>query len=82
MVEENKQKNQTEKIENTNLTYITSPSSKKYAFENENNILIEGKINSKTPDEIYINEYKLTAYKKGESVFYYRLRTDFNNLNA
>lgn len=82
MVEENKQKNQTEKIENTNLTYITAPAQKKYAFSNENNILIEGKINSKTPDEIYINEYKLTAYKKGESIFYYRLRTDFDNLSA
>lgn len=80
LVQERKQQQEAEKIFNDNLIYISTPSNKKYSFSNENNILVEGKINSKTPDEIFINEYKLSAYKKWEPNFYYRLRTDFNNL--
>lgn len=82
IVEENNKKQEVEKIVNNDLSYIISPVNKKYSFSNENNILIEWKINSKSPDEIYINEYKLSAYKKWESSFYYRLRTDFNNMSA
>ncbi len=82
IVEENNKKQEVEKIVNNNLSYIISPINKKYSFSSENNILIEWKINSKSPDEIYINEYKLSAYKKWESSFYYRLRTDFNNMSA
>lgn len=82
IVEEKREKIEEEKITNNNLSYIISPISKQYSFSNENNILIEGKINSKNPDEIFINEYKLSAYKKWEKTFYYRLKTDFNNLSA
>lgn len=82
IVEENNKKQEVEKIVNNDLSYIISPVNKKYSFSSENNILIEWKINSKSPDEIYINEYKLSAYKKWESSFYYRLRTDFNNMSA
>lgn len=81
LVQESKQqREEIEKISNDDLVYITAPSNKKYSFSNENNILIEGKIHSKTPDEIFINEYKLSAYKKWDPNFYYRVRTDFNNL--
>lgn len=82
IAEEEKQKIETTKITNPNLSYITSPSTSKYSFSSENNILIEWKTLWKTPDEIYINEYKLSAYKKWDPTFYYRLKTDFNNISA
>ena len=64
IAQEDKEKIQSSKITNPTLNYITSPSTSKYSFSSENNILIEGKTLTKTPDEIYINEYKLSAYKK------------------
>lgn len=82
IVDETIKKEESEKIVNDNLKYIISPINKKYSFLNTDNVLIEWKINTETPDEIYINEYKLNSYKKWEANFYYRLRTDFKNFSA
>lgn len=82
LVEENKQDIESKKINNEELKFITSPINKKYNFLNEDNVLIEWKIDWENPDEIYINEYKLSLYKKWDKNFYYRLRTDFKNYFA
>ncbi|MBW7954742.1 hypothetical protein H3C61_02930 [Candidatus Gracilibacteria bacterium] len=74
-----KEKQKEEKIENSNLIYIKSPVNKKYSFLSKDDLLIEGDIGSKKPDEIYINDYKLSSYKPGDKKFYYRLKTEFKN---
>ncbi len=69
-------------IENPTLTYITEPFQTKYNFLWEDNILITGNTQWKNVDEIFINGYKLSWYNKGDENFYYRLRTDFDNIRA
>lgn len=80
LLDEEKQKEEKiEKIENNNLIYIKSPINKKYSFLSKNDLLIEWDVWSKKPDEIYINDYKLSSYKPWDKKFYYRLKTEFKN---
>ncbi len=65
---------------NSDLSFISSPFTKKYNFFSEDNILITWITKDKNPDEIYINWYKLASYKSGETKFYYRLKLSYRNL--
>jgi len=65
---------------NANLNYISQPINTKYSFLNEDNILISWNTKDNKIEEIYINDYKLSSFKKGETDFYYRLKTEFKNL--
>lgn len=66
---------------NSTLTYLTAPVNQKYNFLSEDNILISGNTKGEKVDEIYINDYKLSSYKSGEKEFFYRLKTEFKNIN-
>lgn len=76
---ENKEEKLPQKI-NHDLVYISSPITKKYSFLNSDNILLEWNIKNKNPEEIYINDYKLSSYKPWDTKFYYRLRVDYKNI--
>lgn len=73
---------QTEQKTNSDLSYIVSPITKKYSFLNADDVLITWNIKDKAPDEIYINDYKLSSYKKWDKEFYYRLKLDYKNIHA
>ncbi len=64
----------------TDSKYIISPTYvDKYNFITKGDILLEWNA-WKNIDAIYINDYKLTNYKKGNSKFYYRLKLSYNTL--
>ncbi len=70
-----------EKI-NSNLVYISwSIINKKYNFIHEDNILISGITKDDRVEEVYVNEYKLSWFKKWNKDFFYRLKTDFKNIS-
>lgn len=82
LIDETKQievKKVEEKI-NSNLTYVSSPINKKYNFISEDNILISWITKDDAVEDIYINEYKLSSFKKWNKDFFYRLKTDFKNI--
>nr|MDD3719710.1 ABC transporter substrate-binding protein [Candidatus Gracilibacteria bacterium] len=60
--------------ENTSINYIISGLSKKYTFVTEDDILLKGDPKNENPDAIYINEYKLKGFSKGDNYFYFRLK--------
>ncbi len=60
--------------------YIVVPNYvEKYNFITKDNILLEWNA-GKNIEEIYINNYKLSNYKKGNSKFYYRLKESYNSI--
>ena len=60
--------------------YILSPKwIKQSNFINSDNILLVWKVDKNT-DFVYLNNYKIQNYKKGNSKFYYRLKENFNNI--
>lgn len=75
----NKEENLPQKT-NYDLVYISSPITKKYSFLNSDNILLEWNVRNKNPEEIYINDYKLSGYKPWDTKFYYRLKVDYKNI--
>lgn len=61
------------------LNYVNSPTNKKYSFVSEDNILVSWRVDNWV-DAVYINDYKLTGYSAGESIFYYRLSESFETI--
>ncbi len=60
--------------------YITSPDYvDKYNFITKDNILLIWNA-WKLVEEIYVNDYKLANYKKGNPKFYYRLKESYSSL--
>lgn len=66
---------------NADLVFLTAPVNKKYNFLSEDNILISGNTKNNKVEEVYINDYKLSSFKKWETEFFYRLKTEFKNIN-
>jgi len=67
--------------ENTKSSYIITESiNHKYNFINADNILLKWNINWKKVSSIYINDYKLKSFKPWKKEFYYRLKTNYNNI--
>ena len=61
------------------LSYITSPTSQKYNFTSEDNILIQWKVDEGV-SAVFINDYKLSWYTAGDDVFYYRLLESYDSI--
>lgn len=78
----NKQKLEAQKITNNPLISISAPFKTQYSFSHENEILIEWVVSEKNVTNVYINDYKLAWYKAWDKNFYYRLKTEFQNLHA
>lgn len=63
----------------SDLTYITSPTDKKYNFISEDNILLRGNVGTDI-EAVYVNDYQLQWYTAWDSVFYYRLLESFDSI--
>jgi len=63
-----------------NLDYITSPTTVKYNFVSEDNILLQWNVEEGT-EAVYINDYKLTGFSTWDDVFYYRLLEGFDSIS-
>jgi len=61
------------------LTYINSPTREKYNFVSEDNVLIQGDVDTWV-EAVYINDYKLTGFSLGDDVFFYRLLESFDSI--
>lgn len=61
------------------LRYINSPTTQKYNFTSEDNILISGSVPSEV-EAVYINDYKLTGFSAGDDIFYYRLLEEYDSI--
>jgi len=72
---------QQETLEAKPLSHIVSPMQEDQYFTGENNILLTGNVGDKSPDAIYVNDYKLSGYKKWDRQFNYRIRTDWQTLH-
>ncbi len=70
-----------EKKTQSSLKYVVSPSTQKYNFVSEDNILIEGKVDTGT-EAVYINDYKLNGFSAGDDVFYYRLLESYDSITS
>ncbi len=68
-------------IQQTTLSYISAPNNKKYNFSSEDNILVQGKVDTGV-DGVYINDYKLSGYKAGDDIFSYRLLESYDSIKA
>lgn len=63
------------------LTTIVSPTTKKYNFVLEDDILLRWKVEDTSIEVIYVNDYKLQWFKSWDDVFYYRLKKeDFESI--
>lgn len=62
-----------------NLKYITSPSTQKYNFVSEDNILIEWKV-PQWVDSVFINDYELSGFSAWDTIFYYRLLESYDSI--
>ena len=61
--------------------YIAKPTYvDKYNFITKDDVLLEWNA-WQNIESVYINDYKLTNFKKGNSKFYYRLKTSYNTLH-
>ncbi|QFR39693.1 hypothetical protein A9Q91_05735 [Candidatus Gracilibacteria bacterium 28_42_T64] len=59
---------------------ITSPNYvEKYNFISKDNILLKGRTTDGVT-AVYINDYKLTGYNAGDTVFYYKLLESYNTI--
>lgn len=63
------------------LTYIVSPTTKKYNFVSQDNILLKGKVDADV-SAVYINDYKLSGFSQGDSYFYYRLSEEYETIES
>ncbi|MDD3302328.1 MAG: ABC transporter substrate-binding protein [Candidatus Gracilibacteria bacterium] len=63
-----------EKQENKPLLYIISGLGKKFSFISQDDVLLKGDLKGEKPDAVYINDYQLKAYDKGDENFFYRLK--------
>lgn len=61
------------------LEYITSPSTQKYNFVSEDNILIEWKV-PQWVDSVFINDYELSGFSAWDTIFYYRLLESYDSI--
>lgn len=80
-VKASKQQEITEEIEEKRvlweketLNIIISPTQEKYNFVSEDDILITGKVEDKTVEKVYINDYSLQGFSQWDEFFYYRLK--------
>lgn len=79
--ENNQEENpQEQKVTQKTLSYIVSPTDKKYNFVSEDNILIQWKVDPGT-DSVYINDYKLSGFSQWDDVFYYRLLESYDSIS-
>lgn len=53
---------------------VFAPSTLKYNFISQDDILLKGKVNNQSVEAVYINDYKLKWFSKGNEEFTYRLR--------
>jgi hypothetical protein len=58
----------------TRSKIITSPEVNNINFISQDDVLLKGKVEDTQIEGVYINDYKLKAFKKGDSEFYYRLK--------
>lgn len=61
------------------LKVIISPTTKKYNFVSEDNILLKGSV-PEWVESVYVNEYKLQGYTPGDSSFFYRLAQSYDTM--
>lgn len=61
----------------SDLSYIVSPTTKKYNFISEDNVLIEWRVDAWV-ESVFINDYELTGFSPGDSRFYYRLLESYD----
>lgn len=66
-------------IQQESLSSIVSPTTDKYNFVSEDNILIKGNVPAGV-DAVYINDYKLSGFKSGDDVFFYRLLESYDSI--
>lgn len=67
------------KITQETLDYITEPYSDKYNFVSRDNILVKWRVDSWV-DAVYINEYQLSWFNTGDNIFYYRLSEAYDSI--
>jgi len=61
------------------LKYVFSPTSQKYNFISEDNILITWRVDAWV-DAVYVWDYRLNWFSTGDDVFYYRLLESFDSI--
>ncbi len=61
------------------LTYITSPTNKKYNFVSEDNILIKWNVPAGV-EKVFIGDYQLQWFSAGDDSFYYRLLESYDTI--
>ena len=61
------------------LNIVKSPTTQKYNFINSDNVLIEWSVPNNV-DAVYINDYRLQGFSKGDRVFFYRLLKNFDSI--
>ncbi len=59
---------------NKQTSIVTAPSTLKYNFISQDDILLKGKVENSNVDAVYINDYKLKWFSKGNNEFTYRLK--------
>lgn len=78
IIKDNKSKNE---ILESKTKVIFSPFNLKYNFLSKDNVLIKWKVENNV-ENVYINDYKLTWFKPGDTEFYYRLKENFSNIKT
>ena len=68
-----------EKKTQETLSYITSPTTQKYNFVSEDNILLQWKVDAWV-DAVFINDYQLSGFNAGDDIFYYRLLESYDSI--
>ncbi len=63
----------------SDLKIITSPTTQKYNFTSDDNILIEWKVDEWV-DAVYINDYKLEWFDAWDENFFYRLLESYDSI--
>lgn len=69
-----------ENLQAPSLTIISPDFVETYNYITKDDILLQGTA-SGAPDAIYVNDYKLQGYTKGDPYFYYRLRESYNTIS-
>ena len=68
------------KVEQESLSIITNPTTDKYNFITEDNVLLKWKVEDTNISAVYINDYKLNWFSQWDDVFYYRLIKWFDSI--
>lgn len=66
-------------ITQESLSYIQSPSTEKYSFVSEDNVLITWRVDPWVT-AVYINDYQLSWYTQWSGIFYYRLLESYDSI--